>query len=58
MGVRIAPEKGSKLEGLLIYKERFGGGLVKGYTCGNTPSVRSSTVCTILLRESELAETS
>jgi hypothetical protein len=32
VGVRIQPEKGSKQEGLMTYKERFGGRLVRGYT--------------------------
>jgi Acetyltransferase (GNAT) domain len=31
VGVRINPEKGSKAEGLQMFKERFGGQLVKGY---------------------------
>jgi len=31
VGVRINPEKGSKQEGLLMFKERFGGELVQGY---------------------------
>jgi lipid II:glycine glycyltransferase (peptidoglycan interpeptide bridge formation enzyme) len=31
VGVRINPEKGSKQEGLLAFKERFGGRLVQGY---------------------------
>lgn len=31
VGVRINPEKGSKQEGLLQFKERFGGTLVQGY---------------------------
>jgi Acetyltransferase (GNAT) domain len=31
VGVRINPEKGSKQEGLMIFKERFGGQLVQGY---------------------------
>ena len=31
VGVRIDPEKGSKQEGLLTFKERFGGQLVQGY---------------------------
>ena len=31
VGVRIKPEKGSKQEGLSMFKERFGGQLVKGY---------------------------
>jgi hypothetical protein len=31
VGVRINPEKGSKQEGLLTFKQRFGGRLVKGY---------------------------
>jgi hypothetical protein len=32
VGVRINPEKGSKQEGLMMFKERFGGQLVQGYT--------------------------
>jgi len=31
VGVRIDPEKNSKQEGLMLYKQRFGGRLVKGY---------------------------
>ena len=31
VGVRINPEEGSKQEGLMQYKQRFGGRLVKGY---------------------------
>jgi lipid II:glycine glycyltransferase (peptidoglycan interpeptide bridge formation enzyme) len=31
VGVRINPEKGSKQEGLMVFKERFGGQLVQGY---------------------------
>jgi len=31
VGVRINPEKGSKQEGLMMFKERFGGQLVQGY---------------------------
>ena len=31
VGTRIAPEKGSKQEGLKMFKERFGGALSKGY---------------------------
>jgi hypothetical protein len=31
VGVRINPEKGSKQEGLSVYKERFGGMLHRGY---------------------------
>jgi hypothetical protein len=31
VGVRIDPEKGSKQEGLMLFKERFGGHLVRGY---------------------------
>lgn len=31
VGVRINPEKGSKQEGLLTFKERFGGRLVQGH---------------------------
>jgi len=31
VGVRIDPEKGSKQEGLMMFKERFGGQLVSGY---------------------------
>jgi hypothetical protein len=31
VGVRINPEKGSKQEGLLMFKERFGGKLAKGF---------------------------
>lgn len=31
VGVRINPEKGSKQEGLSIFKKRFGGRLVQGY---------------------------
>lgn len=31
VGVRIAPDRGSKQEGLSQYKERFGGKLYKGY---------------------------
>ena len=31
VGVRINPEKASKQEGLMIFKERFGGQLVQGY---------------------------
>jgi peptidoglycan biosynthesis/recognition FemAB-like protein len=31
-GVRIDPEKGSKQEGILNFKSRFGGELVRGYT--------------------------
>lgn len=31
VGVRINPEKGSKQDGLLTFKERFGGRLVQGY---------------------------
>ena len=31
VGVRIKPEKGSKQEGLLMFKERFGGRLAQGY---------------------------
>jgi hypothetical protein len=31
VGVRINPEKGSKQEGLMMFKERFGGRLVQGY---------------------------
>jgi hypothetical protein len=31
VGVRIDPEKGSKQEGLQMYKQRFGGRLVKGF---------------------------
>jgi len=31
VGVRINPEKGSKQEGLMMFKERFGGHLVQGY---------------------------
>ncbi len=30
-GARIDPEKGSKAEGLIMFKERFGGSLSKGY---------------------------
>jgi len=31
VGVRINPKKGSKQEGLMLYKQRFGGELVQGY---------------------------
>jgi hypothetical protein len=31
VGVRIKPEKGSKQDGLKMFKERFGGQLVRGY---------------------------
>ena len=31
VGVRINPEKGSKQEGLMMFKDRFGGELVQGY---------------------------
>jgi len=31
VGVRINPEKGSKQEGLMMFKERFGGQLFQGY---------------------------
>jgi len=31
VGVRINPEKGSKQEGLMMFKKRFGGNLVQGY---------------------------
>ena len=31
VGVRINPEKGSKQEGLMLFKQRFGGQLVQGY---------------------------
>jgi hypothetical protein len=31
VGVRINPEKGSKQEGIMIFKQRFGGELVEGY---------------------------
>jgi hypothetical protein len=31
VGVRIAPDKGSKQDGLMMFKERFGGHLNKGY---------------------------
>jgi len=31
VGVRIQPEKGSKQEGLIMFKQRFGGQLVQGY---------------------------
>jgi lipid II:glycine glycyltransferase (peptidoglycan interpeptide bridge formation enzyme) len=31
VGVRINPEKGSKQEGLMAFKQRFGGQLVQGY---------------------------
>ena len=31
VGVRINPEKGSKQEGLKMFKERFGGQLIQGY---------------------------
>jgi lipid II:glycine glycyltransferase (peptidoglycan interpeptide bridge formation enzyme) len=31
VGVRINPEKGSKQEGLMMFKQRFGGQLIKGY---------------------------
>jgi hypothetical protein len=31
VGVRINPEKGSKQEGLMMFKERFGGRLAQGY---------------------------
>ncbi|MEA3391843.1 MAG: peptidoglycan bridge formation glycyltransferase FemA/FemB family protein, partial [Candidatus Marinimicrobia bacterium] len=31
VGVRINPEKGSKQEGLKMFKERFGGKLIQGY---------------------------
>jgi lipid II:glycine glycyltransferase (peptidoglycan interpeptide bridge formation enzyme) len=31
-GVRINPEKGSKQEGIMNFKSRFGGALVQGYT--------------------------
>jgi len=31
VGVRINPERGSKQEGLMTFKQRFGGQLVKGY---------------------------
>jgi len=31
VGVRINPEKGSKQEGLMMFKQRFGGELVQGY---------------------------
>jgi hypothetical protein len=31
VGVRINPDRGSKQEGLLMFKERFGGRLVSGY---------------------------
>jgi hypothetical protein len=31
VGVRINPEKGSKQEGLMMFKERFGGQLVQGF---------------------------
>jgi lipid II:glycine glycyltransferase (peptidoglycan interpeptide bridge formation enzyme) len=31
VGVRINPDKGSKQEGLLMFKQRFGGQLVQGY---------------------------
>lgn len=31
VGVRINPEKGSKQEGLMMFKQRFGGQLIQGY---------------------------
>jgi hypothetical protein len=31
VGVRINPDEGSKQEGLKVFKERFGGDLIKGY---------------------------
>jgi lipid II:glycine glycyltransferase (peptidoglycan interpeptide bridge formation enzyme) len=31
VGVRINPEKGSKQDGLMMFKERFGGKLINGY---------------------------
>jgi lipid II:glycine glycyltransferase (peptidoglycan interpeptide bridge formation enzyme) len=31
VGVRINPEKGSKQEGLMMFKQRFGGNLLQGY---------------------------
>ena len=31
VGVRIDPEKGSKQEGLMMFKQRFGGKLIQGY---------------------------
>jgi lipid II:glycine glycyltransferase (peptidoglycan interpeptide bridge formation enzyme) len=31
VGVRINPEKGSKQEGIMIFKQRFGGKLFQGY---------------------------
>jgi len=31
VGVRITPEKGSKQDGLMLFKERFGGNLMRGY---------------------------
>ena len=31
VGVRINPEKGTKQDGLMMFKERFGGGLMQGY---------------------------
>jgi lipid II:glycine glycyltransferase (peptidoglycan interpeptide bridge formation enzyme) len=31
VGVRISPEKGSKQDGLMMFKERFGGQLFQGY---------------------------
>jgi hypothetical protein len=31
VGVRVRPEKGSKQEGLMQFKERFGGQLIQGY---------------------------
>lgn len=42
-GVRIDPEKGSKAAGLMMYKERFGPQLIRGYMwkCGLKP-IRST----------------
>jgi lipid II:glycine glycyltransferase (peptidoglycan interpeptide bridge formation enzyme) len=31
VGVRINPEEGSKQEGLMLFKQRFGGQLIQGY---------------------------
>jgi lipid II:glycine glycyltransferase (peptidoglycan interpeptide bridge formation enzyme) len=31
VGVRIQPDKGSKQEGLMMFKQRFGGQLIQGY---------------------------
>ena len=50
VGVRVNPEKGSKQEGLKMFKERFGGNLVRGYMWKKSLSPLKYRVYSIAVR--------